>query len=310
MAHPRAGKLSIDTQISLTHTTRTLILVIKHLLEELKFHYVLLGKFQTDQLEARFGKLRKKNGNNFFISVQDLYESEKKIKINNLLRLRSGSRGDINLELGEDILLDCNFLEHANPEFDNLDIVDAVIDKSFNVDIDENSLQVLIYISGYASKKAAGMVNCDHCHGILLTDQNLEVEISEDMSYINDLNRGGLKFPTEYSINIGIAAYQIFQILISEDFEAIFLTLENQKAFLFKFICDRCDSDFIQNNCSCSFSIKKLNYKLVTVWCNVLLNNYSKQKNDQIQRSKGTKRSNNSYKNVTTRRKLQTLDKI
>lgn len=43
--HKRNGKLTTETQFSFTHTTKTLILLSKYLLEKLNFDYVLLGKF-------------------------------------------------------------------------------------------------------------------------------------------------------------------------------------------------------------------------------------------------------------------------
>ena len=45
-------KLSKETAFALRHTTGALISLCDCVLKELKFKYVLLEKFQTDQLEA------------------------------------------------------------------------------------------------------------------------------------------------------------------------------------------------------------------------------------------------------------------
>ncbi|XP_064120877.1 uncharacterized protein LOC135225533 [Macrobrachium nipponense] len=50
------GKLSRETFTALKHTTNAMIEITKYCVEKLKMKYVLPGKFQTDQLENRFGK--------------------------------------------------------------------------------------------------------------------------------------------------------------------------------------------------------------------------------------------------------------
>ncbi|GFT19597.1 hypothetical protein TNCV_2534731 [Trichonephila clavipes] len=50
----REGCLSEETFFALRHTVNTIPELIKYLLTEQNFKYVLTGKFQTDSLEARF----------------------------------------------------------------------------------------------------------------------------------------------------------------------------------------------------------------------------------------------------------------
>ena len=52
------GKLTSETFYALQHTTNALLEVTEYCLSELGAQYVLLGKFQTDCLEARFGQYR------------------------------------------------------------------------------------------------------------------------------------------------------------------------------------------------------------------------------------------------------------
>src|SRR5664279_3728352 len=84
---PRHGRLSNETLFALKHTVITFVDLIEHLLNSLSFVYVLTGKFQTDCLEARFGKYRQLSGTNYHISVQEIKESEKKLKIISLLHV-------------------------------------------------------------------------------------------------------------------------------------------------------------------------------------------------------------------------------
>ena len=43
--------------------------------------FVLTGKFQTDDLGSRFGHYRQMSGGNRLVSIQEILESEKKIKL-------------------------------------------------------------------------------------------------------------------------------------------------------------------------------------------------------------------------------------
>ena len=49
--------------------------------------YILLSKFQSDNLEGRFGLYRQLSGCNYLVSVQEVFQSERKLKIKGLLRL-------------------------------------------------------------------------------------------------------------------------------------------------------------------------------------------------------------------------------
>ena len=64
-----------------------MIELLKHVLVTMNVDFVLTGKFQTDDLESRFGHYRQMSGGNRFVSIQEILESEKKIKINSMLKL-------------------------------------------------------------------------------------------------------------------------------------------------------------------------------------------------------------------------------
>ncbi|KAH6920998.1 hypothetical protein HPB50_028013 [Hyalomma asiaticum] len=56
-------------------------------LEELKFRYVLLGRFQMDSLEDRFGKYRQLSGAQYHILIRQIYESENRLRLQKVLDL-------------------------------------------------------------------------------------------------------------------------------------------------------------------------------------------------------------------------------
>ena len=94
----KEGHLSKETFVAWTHTVDTPILLIKDLLEQQQFKYVLLGKFQIDNLEARFGQYIMLSGSSYLVSVNEVLQSEKKLKVKNLLKLYTSSKGVINIK--------------------------------------------------------------------------------------------------------------------------------------------------------------------------------------------------------------------
>ena len=60
--------------------------------------YVLTGKFQTDQLEGGFGHYRQLSRSNYLVSVADILQSEKKLKVKRLLRLYTASKGTVSIK--------------------------------------------------------------------------------------------------------------------------------------------------------------------------------------------------------------------
>ncbi|GFU14695.1 transposable element P transposase [Trichonephila clavipes] len=71
----REGCLSEETLFALRHTVNTTPELIKYLLTEQNFKYVLTGKFQTDNLEARFGQYRQMSGANYHVTVQEILQA-------------------------------------------------------------------------------------------------------------------------------------------------------------------------------------------------------------------------------------------
>ena len=49
---------------------------------------MLLGKFETDSLEARFGQYRQRSGGKYNISLRQVYESENNLRLLSTLKLK------------------------------------------------------------------------------------------------------------------------------------------------------------------------------------------------------------------------------
>ena len=85
-----SGVLSKETYQTLTHTVCILVILIRELLQHNVLKSILTGKFQTDQLESRFGYYRQLSGSNYLVTVSDVSCSKKKLKVKRLLKLYYG----------------------------------------------------------------------------------------------------------------------------------------------------------------------------------------------------------------------------
>lgn len=81
-----SGKLSKETNFSLKHTTLALLKLTKYLLDQKVLQYVLLGKFQNDDIESRFGQYRQMSGGNYNITVTEILDLRKNLKLSMIKR--------------------------------------------------------------------------------------------------------------------------------------------------------------------------------------------------------------------------------
>ncbi len=91
-----------QTFLALIQTTSGLIELATFLLTKKSYQYVLLGKFQSDPIESRFGWYRQLAGANYYLSVRQLLEAEKCIQLKSLLKFSKHSLEDLK-EAMEDI---------------------------------------------------------------------------------------------------------------------------------------------------------------------------------------------------------------
>ena len=77
------------------HTCLSLADCASYLMDKLGFLYVLLRHLQSDTIESRFDWLRQLSGANYFISVKQVLDSDKKIRALSLLKFSGLSVKDI-----------------------------------------------------------------------------------------------------------------------------------------------------------------------------------------------------------------------
>jgi len=81
-------KLSKETFHSFIFTLRGLIALCEHLFEVSELTFILLSKINSDPIERRFGTYRQLSGANFFVSLKQFLQSEKKTSAEECSTLR------------------------------------------------------------------------------------------------------------------------------------------------------------------------------------------------------------------------------
>ena len=140
------------------------------------YEFIIMAKFQTDQLKRRFSQYRQMNGGRFLVSLREVVHSE------NILLCRSLLKERINF-WEEDLSTDS-----LEPE----KFMDVLHDQDCNVDtleLSTESKEVGFVIAGYVAKKLKKRLSCTICSSNLIGN-------STDCPYFLDLSRGNLTVPS------------------------------------------------------------------------------------------------------------------
>jgi hypothetical protein len=132
-------------------------------------------------------------------------------------------------------------------------------------------------------------------------DKTLQYDLSSvDFTYLSDLDRGGLRWPTDFLLEVVTQVFLVFRVIVSKDYEVQFLTCNNQKSVLQQLATERLiDCGTTVGECTCGTTMHKLANMTMSYIINICLNNYCKQAADK----------NNVSKQSKSLRKLSTLCK-
>ena len=277
------GFLTKETYTALQHTVTTLVALYKELLQHYKLKYILTGKFQTDNIESRFGLYRMLSVCNYLVSVVEVLQNEKKLRMKNLLKLYSSSKGTIPIK---DFLME--FGEPSNSDCDN-NFIASFPHNTVTVKVDEENLPPLLYTTGYVAKKMIDKLSYNECKMLFGNkSQPLDLELNrEHQQYIQCLDRGGLMYPSNILLMIMQCSYSIFNMCISAGLEVNFLRVINQRQTLLgvieKYLTANDDFIGIYHVCEvCDETFLVHLMKALKCFINVLLNNYTKNSTDKL----------------------------
>lgn len=288
-----AGQLTRETHMALRHTSHALVEVSTYCIEELRFKYVLLGKFQTDSLEDRFGRYRQLSGAQYHVSIRQIYESEQKLRLQKLLDLP-------NL----DTIAPCiptTDLKFLVKQFDVAVMDDDVKEK-------EKMLPAITYVAGYCAYAAVRKLACSSCQENL-TVENRTIELDDDVLIAN-ATRGGLKFPQAVVVNAVLTMEIVLDKLRSPKYASQFFACAKQKEVLVSLATSLVECNEDLDFCDGGHSPELVLNYVLSAAANTLLNNLCKVQNNKLNESKAAKRNkveNKGTESKAAKRKLSTL---
>ena len=160
------------------------------------------------------------------------------------------------------------------------------------MDTEISDVSELLCVTGFVARKTISHTDCKKCKAKLgSVGKPLELFVDEKSHYYFDLiNRGGLTFPSNFLFIITQFAYLIFNVCIST-LETEFLQLAHQKqtylGVVERFITGHEECTYVHSICdSCGVTHLNVIMKSLGCFANTLLNNYSKNKCDDISTSK------------------------
>lgn len=287
---PGGSFLSKDTFEALRRSTLVLIEVVKIAFQEFSMKYVLLGKFQSDCIEKRFGQYRFLSGCNYNISCTQIIEAEKKIRLRHVMKLE-----DIINELknSKDFCDSGTENESSTVPDEFQSILTSNYLEVENCDIDEPSQ---MYICGYAVHSLTKKIKCIHC---ISTVKESKGDCIGD-SYFDYLQRGGLLLPTNSVKFICFHLYALFNFIINNaNLKTRLFKLDDPRRMLASLTILSLKSDTfdieIDGYCEAGHLLKPLYSNICKTVSNIILNNFTKNVNSTHAEKNTNKRKLNVF---------------
>jgi len=225
------------------------------MLDRLAFNYVLLGHLQSDAIESRFGWLRQLSGANYFISMRQVLEGDRKIRALSLVKYSHLSLEDVDSAIQA---------EDSSPS--DTTTADSIAEalqcqKSPSV----SDISTIFYVSGAVARSVIRSTKCQHCRQELIDDSSsgsstMEPDLAAASTFLDSIDRGGLSRPSDYTFVLSMHCWQMFEEMkTNETLKAQFLGAVSQRS-LFLEIMDRVsDGQFaVDNYCLKGHCLKSL----------------------------------------------------
>ena len=222
--------LTKETFLACTQTIEAVLAVTDHLLVKHDFEYVLPGKFVSDPLEARFGWYRQASGGNFFISLKQLLQAEKKIRCLSLIQQRV-------LQGASRLPFDNSFIERVSKKNRNVEdttILENVLSRLDLDNLSEADCCITYFVSGYIARSVSRRRKCQSCKELLIKNDELssldDFIFDKRITLLDLADRGGLAVPSDYCFAVCTLAVQAYEVLTSNaDAKKILLQYRNQR---------------------------------------------------------------------------------
>ena len=127
--------------------------ISKHLQSRHGFLYILPGKFTSDPIKSRFGWYRQVNGDNYFMSIKQLLEAEKKIRVFSLFC----SSNLMNLDI-----LPLKHVDMCNVASENLLWLVEFFSNAPADELSSTDANVTYFVSGYVGRSVSCRRKCPY----------------------------------------------------------------------------------------------------------------------------------------------------
>ena len=226
--------LSRETFMTAQHTSRALIAVSICLIDEKGFSYVLLFFFNSDPLERRYGWYRQLAGGNYYLSVRQFLEAEKKIRLQSLIKF-----GNLNFKEASLVLQGSH--QSDDTEKEARDLL-TLIGFDFQIEFDIKDEQaILFFIAGFLSFGELKHISCESCVPLFAKDKHQAPKIQIDgeknvenfnyrAEFLEQINRGGLCTPSDSMYMCALYARQLYQKIYDKgEIQSMFMAFKNQR---------------------------------------------------------------------------------
>ena len=201
-----------------------------YLIKKQNYMYVLPGKFTSDPIEGRFGWYRQVNGGNFYMSIQQLFQAEKKICCLTLLQ-QNALHTVASLK---SCSITSNALDDEEATEDTAWVEDWAKSTEITAVSDDDDASVTYYVAGYVGRCISRRRKCDSCRELLIESAcipSLSVVENAQNLLLAMADRGGLSAPTQYCYAVCAMGVQMYTKLRSnDDIRHKFFCLKNQRA--------------------------------------------------------------------------------
>ena len=285
----KSGKLSKQTYTSLRHACIALEQITNYLADSCGFSYVLSSFLQTDPLEHHFGLYRMMAGSNYHISYIQILESERRLKLSNILKMFS-DRQDSSQSIQTFVN---SFTSPATTSSDDQIVVEPFLDgigDILSIEYSQQILQSLAFIGEYSVYKfLKGFVECRMCTDMLSYDKDfiLDSDSISQFKLLQFTDRGGLKYPSEPVLSSVITLWKILFAIEDNDHLASLLVYSPARKILIELTLIYMEDDasidtWKSNCCACNASRWDILRKLLFTTANCFLANKIKNYNSLV----------------------------
>ncbi len=299
------GKMCLteETFLATIQTTYATVEAASSLLGRKEFSYVLLGHLQSDPLEKRFGWYRQLAGANYFVSLRQILEAEKSIRLKSLVKYSKLTMAEVrdtfeqvSLERKEQIIKEgvrlSEIVQHDATDIGGIAGEDA---------------NIVFYVAGCFARSLCKEQKCQSCVSLLKKGEDIPTLASEESltpamqeqskKFIEQVNRGGLCYPSDLVFVTCLHVWKYYHDIQhqKEAVEYLFSTKETQQVFLESFVTACKDKEELCNlmnqKCENEHAFGKHLRRLVVKMFNTFAKNMCSEKNSVIHL--GKKRTSN-----------------